>query len=62
MFMKPSDPLSFSLDVPRINKVKETSKEISNYLKETNKILRVSNASADWRGTRSFIYTRLLIS
>jgi hypothetical protein len=33
--------------------VKETSKEISNYLKETNKILRVSNASADWRGTPS---------
>lgn len=44
----------------RINKVKETSKEVSNYLKETNKILRVSNASADWRSYVDYVNNRVV--
>lgn len=32
-----------------MKQVKEGGKEIQTLLKETNKVLRVSNASPDWR-------------
>ena len=49
-----------ALKTERYAKVKESGKDIQNFLKETNKVLRVSNASNDWRGYVDFVNNRVV--
>jgi dynein heavy chain len=44
-----------ALRTSRFAEVKESGKAIQNLMKETNKILRVSNASPDWRSYVDFV-------
>jgi dynein heavy chain len=46
---------SKALRTTRFAEIKDSGKQIHNLLKETNKILRVSNASADWRAYVDFV-------
>ena len=42
----------------RYAEIKDGGKEIERMLKDTNKVLRVSNASLDWRAYRQRIFER----
>ena len=49
-----------SLKTVRFTEIKDSGKRIHTFLKETNKILRVSNASPDWRNYLDFVSENII--
>lgn len=54
------DRIQKTLRTDRYAAVKKSGNDIQNYLKETNKVLKVSNASPDWRAYVDFVNNRVV--